>query len=70
MARAMVKKRPVQPLAISPAVIKKVAGLLQLFGFDQPFTVLEDNRNTWVVHLSGEDKPRIIAFQGEKPTIT
>jgi hypothetical protein len=67
MARAMVKKRPVQPLAISPAVLKKVGSYLQMYGIDKPFVVLEASQDRWVVHLYGEDKPRILTIQDDKP---
>jgi hypothetical protein len=67
MARAMVKKRPVQPLSISPAVIKKVGSILQMFEIDKPFVVLEASENRWVIQLYGEDKPRILTIKDDKP---
>ena len=70
MARAMVKKRPVQPLAISPAVIKKVGSILHMFEIDKPFVVLKACENHWVVQLYGEDKPRILAIKDDKPEMS
>jgi hypothetical protein len=69
MARAMVKKRPVQPLDISPAVIKKVGSILHLFEIDKPFVVIEASQDRWVVQLYGEDKPRILTIQDDKPEL-
>jgi hypothetical protein len=70
MAKAMVKKRPIQPLAISPAVIKKVGSILHLFEIDKPFVVLKASESRWVVQLYGEDKPRILTIIDDKPELT
>lgn len=67
--KAVVKQKPSQPLAITPAVIEQVGTILRLYGIDKPFVLLEAGNDRWVVQLYGENKPRVLTMQGDKPEL-